>query len=228
MMLVTGGVGIGIIIVLAVLSKSVKLPGMGGFILILLMLLIRAIMERQVNRTYKAARRAVRGAKAEEKVGELLDSLGDDYYVLHDVESPYGNIDHIVISRENGVFLIETKSHGGKVEILGDKVLVNEKPPEKGFVAQTLRNTCWFRDQIKQAAAIEIWVTPILLFTNAFVPLGRRVRGIHVINKKYLIDILQRESRGNALMNERMWEAREALTSILASPVGRSEAIIHE
>ncbi|HSD85851.1 MAG TPA: hypothetical protein VLG46_18450 [Anaerolineae bacterium] len=36
-----------------------------------------------------------------------------------------------------GVFLIETKAHGGKVQVLNNRLLVKEKPPEKDFIVQT-------------------------------------------------------------------------------------------
>ena len=97
------------------------------------------IIEGRVDRKLKESKRANRGAVGEERIGDLLSSLTLDDWVLHDIECPNGNIDHIIISKTSGVFLIETKAHGGKVEINGDILLVNGKTPEKDFIAQTLR-----------------------------------------------------------------------------------------
>ncbi|WP_157895024.1 nuclease-related domain-containing protein [Verrucomicrobium sp. GAS474] len=56
--------------------------------------------------------RANQGAAGEELVGSLLDALPkEEWRVLHDVKSKFGNIDHIVLHRRGHLFLIETKSH---------------------------------------------------------------------------------------------------------------------
>ncbi len=113
-------------------------------------------IEGQIDRATKQAKQALRGAKAEEKIGELLEQLPDDeYYVLNDVKSSYGNIDHIVIKKNCGIFLLETKAHGGRVEIDGDTLLVNGKLPEKRFyfsgtpkyllVARSNKQYRWFK-----------------------------------------------------------------------------------
>ena len=111
---------------------------------------------------------------------------------MHDIESPYGNIDHIVIGKNAGIFLLETKAHGGKVEVNGETLLVNGKLPEKDFIAQALRNSYWLRDEISQIVGDKPWITPILVFTNAFVPPTRPVKGVSIINKKYLLNFLQK------------------------------------
>jgi hypothetical protein len=50
--------------------------------------------------------------------------------VIHDVVSPYGNIDHIVLNAQGGIFLIETKAHGGRVSVVDGRLLVNGHDPE--------------------------------------------------------------------------------------------------
>jgi len=47
----------------------------------------------------------------------LSDNLSEDFYVLMELTSPYGNIDHVVIGKFGGLFLIETKSHRGNVSV---------------------------------------------------------------------------------------------------------------
>jgi hypothetical protein len=37
------------------------------------------------------------------------------------------------------ILLIETKSRHGKVDVAGDAILVNGRPPEKKFIGQVLR-----------------------------------------------------------------------------------------
>ena len=135
------------------------------------------------KRQYQAAR----GAAAEESIGEIFKQLSDDFIILHDVPSPYGNIDHIVASKNHGVFLLETKSHYGNVTTKGTNLLRDGQKFEKDFVSQVLKNTFWLRDGIRKRLGISVFVNPILVFTNAFVAVKRPVKGVTVVNKKYLI-----------------------------------------
>jgi hypothetical protein len=63
--------------------------------LLAIQIAIPGFINRRVDRKLKEEARAIRGAKAEEAIGELLANLSGDYYVLNDIVSPYGNIDHI-------------------------------------------------------------------------------------------------------------------------------------
>ena len=86
------------------------------------LLLVRLWFQRldaKLDRSLAEEKRALRGAKGEEKVADLLGQLGEGYAVYHDLPSPYGNIDHLVLSRTQGLFLIETKAHGGRVRCDG-------------------------------------------------------------------------------------------------------------
>jgi len=96
--------------------------------------------------------------------------------VLHDIESPYGNIDHIVIGKNNGIFLLETKAHGGKVTIERGHTLGQREATEKDFIAQCLRNTYWLRDEVEKVVGLKPWISPILVFTNAFISATRPVK----------------------------------------------------
>jgi len=207
---------VGIVILYLFLQNS-KVLGIGGIGILVLLFLIRIVpdlIEGRVDRKFIEEKRAIRGAKAEEKIGELLEDLSDDYYVLNDIESPYGNIDHIVISKNAGIFLLETKAHGGKLEVDEDTLLVNGKLPEKDFIAQALQNSYWLRDEISQIVGLKPWITPIIVFTNAFVPPTRPLKGVSIINKKYLLNVLNKANRPNAI-NARVWEEKENIENRL-------------
>lgn len=206
------------LLVLVVISGSKSL-GIGGFGVLGLFVLVRVIMdytEARARRMMREERRAIRGARAEERIGLILDGLSEDYFVLHDIVSPYGNIDHVVITRQGGIFLIETKAHGGKVSVVNGQLLVNGHAPEKDFIAQALRNTYWFRDTIKAVINAEPWVTPIVVFTNAFVERTPPVEGVRVINKKYLLNVLQQSN--SRIQNLAAWESREKIREACFGP----------
>jgi hypothetical protein len=171
---------IGIVLILVFAANNSNALGIGGFGFLGLILLARLVMNYSDARTktmIREEKRAIRGAKAEEKIGSLLESLGEGYLVLHDVASPYGNIDHIVIGKESGIFLLETKAHGGRVSVKEGRLLVNGHDPEKDFIAQALHNTYWLKEKTRTALNLEPWITPVLVFTSAFVEWTAPIRG---------------------------------------------------
>ena len=185
------------------------------FALLMMALISRNIIDLFMDRKLKEARRADRGADAEERVGVLLESLGEDYIMLHDVPCDYGNIDHVVFSKAGGIFMIETKSHGGKVSIENDKLLLNGHAPEKDFIAQSLSNSFWLRDKLGLVLGSKPWITSILVFTNAFVPYLKPVKGVNVINKKFLLRTIHSHAKdisGGSLI----WENRDEIIKLLS------------
>jgi hypothetical protein len=196
---------------------NAKAFGIGGTAILIILLVIRFLgdwLEGYDRRSRKAERRAIRGAKAEETIGFLLDTLGSEFFILHDIESPYGNIDHVVIGEFTGVFLIETKSHHGKVGVFEGGILVNGKQPEKNFIGQILSNTYWLKERITKIIGIQPWITPILVFTNAFVPYSKPIKNIHVINKKYLSSTIKQKMKVDETI-ARIWKMKEAIAEDL-------------
>jgi hypothetical protein len=176
--------------------------------------LLMSYAEARDRRMRKGERRAIRGAKAEERIGSILATLGEDYLVIHDVTSPYGNIDHIVISRQGGVFLVETKARGGRVSVADGRVLVNGREAEKDFIGQALSNTYWLRDTILSEIQVKAWITPLVVFANAFVEHAASVKGVRIINWKYLLNTLHTQAA--RVRNPGVWENREKLQKALS------------
>lgn len=193
------GIGVGVVIVLIIIFQAIP-----------------DIVDSYSKRVYKEEKRAIRGAIAEETIGEIVDELPEeDFFVINDISNPNGNIDHIVISRVNGIFLIETKSHHGKVDIQNGTLLINGKLPEKDFIAQTLKNTYWLKNHLYTETGIQAWITPVIVFTNAFVVYSPPVKGIIITNKKYLPNLLNRPARINP-QNAKIWEERENIQEFLS------------
>jgi hypothetical protein len=212
-----GIVGIVVIIVVGLVIQNASALGIGGIALLFLLVLlpeIPRITDRFMARKQREARRAYRGARAEEAVEDILGGLDcENFEIYHDISSPYGNIDHVVISRQKGVFLLETKSHGGKVEITDSGLLVNGKSLEKDFVAQTLKNTYWLRDHLQGATTSKVWIRPIIVFTNAFVVPGKSIKNVAIINGKYLLRFI--EQQPNHPAHEALWRVRERIGQAL-------------
>lgn len=214
--------GLAFVTLMAILLQSNVLAGVGGASIVLLILirLVSDIADRETSRQLKAERRAIRGAVGEEAVGAILAKMGPDYFAIHDVESPYGNIDHVVVTRGGGVFLIETKSHGGRVEAPAGALLVNGKPPEKDFIGQALKNALWLRDEIAALLGGKLWVTALLVFTNAFVPRLPPIKGVKVLNKRFLASELSKSAKGTSL-GDRPWHRRTQIAERLRTVAPR-------
>lgn len=204
--------GIALLIYFVLQNKEILRLGSGTVLLLLIFLkILPDLLDKPLKSQKKAEKRAVRGAIAEEKIANILTKLDpQSFLVLHDLPSPYGNIDHIVIGKENGVFLLETKAHGGKVNMSDDRLLVNGKAPEKNFIAQALRNTYWLRDEIEKVTGFKVRILPVVVFTNAYVDIEEPIKGVYVMNGKFLLKLLMRKSWQGANPTK-VWIARDML-----------------
>lgn len=157
-----------------------------------------------------------RGAKAEELVGEILKNLPPDYVVLNDIQLGYGNIDHFVIGKNGSMYMIETKSHKGKVTVENEQIRINNKRTEKDFLKQCLRNAYDVRDEIASILGVNLTVTPVLVFTAAFVPYEAKIKNIIIMNKKTLLKfILSGKEQPN---RAKIWEKRGIIQEFLYRP----------
>lgn len=133
------------------------------------------------DKAREAERTWIAGGRAEEKVGAELEKLATHGYVFHDVAFPdLGNVDHVVLG-EKGFFCVETKSHKGQVSSASGDLLLNGRPTEKDFIKQTWRGCYRLR------GILDADVTPLLLFTDAFVRGRLYVRGVRVLPLEWLV-----------------------------------------
>ena len=116
-------------------SRIARLGGPAAIILLGAIAIGMKHIDKATDHIVKRAKDAQRGAEAEEKVALRLDDLPDGYHVFHDIDFDGYNIDHVVAG-PGGIFLVETKSHAGKVTAKGDVLLLNGSPPAKDFLKQ--------------------------------------------------------------------------------------------
>jgi hypothetical protein len=88
---------------------------------------------------------------------------------------------------------METKSHKGKVDAQGDTLLLNGKQPPKNFLNQTWSQTYQLKAFLKKQTSKEWNVKPILCFTRASVSVRQPVKGIGVVNNRYLVTYLAKQ-----------------------------------
>ena len=173
--------GLAVLLLLVFFTVGAAISGAAGATLVAVAALLYILGDKLFawsDRAHASANRASKGVKAEEEVRAILAGLcGDEYFVAHDIPSPAGNIDHLVVAHHGGIFVIETKSSKGRVETKGDQLLLNGQPMPGDPVRQTLRNAMWVKDKAREAVAEEPYITAILLFTDAYIVTMEPVRG---------------------------------------------------
>lgn len=136
-----------------------------------------------------------RGFAAEKQVREILDLLPKvRFEVFHDVKARYGNIDHLVVSREGAVFLIETKSYRGRIAVEDERILVKGEVPKRDVIAQINRNIVWLREKIKRELRVNPWIVAIAVFPNGKIYSAKRkkvlrlppVKRVNVVSAGYV------------------------------------------
>jgi len=187
-MVVAGILGVMLLLIWLWSANMMSISKLGLPAIIVLTVGFRMVfgeLEKKGRHFKKRAKDAERGARAEVKVEEKLTGLPDDYISFHDLAFPGFNIDHLAIGA-GGVFVIETKSHGGTITSNGNQLLLNTRPPEKDFINQAWSQTYHIKNLLKERLGMEIPVKPILCFTNAFVQVRGTVKGVSVVNGGYL------------------------------------------
>jgi hypothetical protein len=156
-----------------------------------------------------------KGARGEKTVGALLEALGNDYKVWHDVPITYGNIDHVVLCKNGQIFMIETKANKGRVTFAGDDLKINGYIPEKNMIRQCLNNLFELQAIVEQNTGRKTWVTAILVFTDAYVQIRMPIKGVTVTYAKNLQWVIRNKERGQKPAPE-LWANLDKLDMIFS------------
>jgi hypothetical protein len=90
-----------------------------------------------------------KGATGEAVVGFILNNFPDDFRVIHDLTTPYGNVDHVVIG-PSGTYIIDTKNWKGVVTADDNgELLLNGQPTQKPEVKNLTRRIMSIKEKIE-------------------------------------------------------------------------------
>ena len=133
---------------------------------------------RRVERFFK-------GARGEERVSGILETLPDGYHVFNDFVACGKHVDHVVVG-PGGVFSVETKFWRGKVTVEEGRILLDGQLPDRSPVAQANREAALVRNALAAAG----WngnVTPVLTFaSDTFATHRANIKGAVVMNASEL------------------------------------------
>ncbi len=108
-----------------------------------------------------------KGAIGEAIIGRVLEELSDDYVVLNDVGTEFGNVNHVVVG-PTGVYVIEAKNWKGVVQADGNgDLLLNGKPAKRAAVMKLVSTCATTRQQIKSLSGHEPLIQAVLALTSA-------------------------------------------------------------
>ena len=207
----------------AVILLSINLSARNVLISILVLaglFFLDRIIQRLLDFVKKREGDAIRGAEAEENVGALLDGL-KDCVAVHDVVAGNGNIDHLLFRNDGAIFLIETKSHRGKITVQGDELRRDGRLLEKDFIRQVRGNINWLQEFFQAWLSSQPWINAVIVFTNATVPPHCVVRRVVVIHAGYL-ERWMATIRGNPQTAKELLPQIEKLKAeLLKGPVKR-------
>ena len=156
-------------------------PLLGSTVLVCALLwIIWSLMAglRRVESFYK-------GARGEEKVSGILESLPDSYHVFNDFTVGRNHVDHVVAG-PGGVFAIETKFWNGKVTVEDGHVLLDGQLPDRSPLNQAIREATLVRNALVSAGWDGL-VTPVVAFaSDSFDAHRANLKGTVIINSNEL------------------------------------------
>ena len=130
------------------------------------------------------------GAQGELRTARLLEPLeGEGFRVLHDRKIPgsRANIDHIVIGPP-GIYVVETKSLGGSLQIRDNDVFVSGRRRTK-MIDEVKREALAVQTALAKELAVRGWmVSPVICVHRADLPwLRSEVAGVRIVSGKDLV-----------------------------------------
>ena len=227
-LLLYGALGLGlssIVVILWLMTYSWKMAsafGVAGCLILMaamigVFLLIKHTQDYAsgaIETLKKREKDALKGADGEVAVARMLEEIASGRHMLfHDVNTPGGNIDHVLLSERGRIYLIETKTHHGAVTVENGVLRIDGQLPEKQFIQQVLANLARLKPKLDRITGEDTWVDLLLVFTNASVARDCRERNIAIINLGFLDTTLAQLDDRRPKVS--LWPHREKIADLL-------------
>jgi hypothetical protein len=135
-----------------------------------------------------------KGAAGEKSVAHTLSKLPDEFRVVNDVATPFGNLDHVVIG-PTGVFVIETKDWRGVIGADGKGELTrNGKAATTAHVSKFVGRMMGTKERVAVLApGVDPFFKAVMVFTSAWVDADFGTTGwVHCVRddnlSKYIVE----------------------------------------
>lgn len=156
-----------------------------------------------------------KGAVGEAVIGYVLESFPDNYRVVHDLTTPFGNIDHIVVG-PTGAYVIDTKNWKGTVRSDSNgELLVNGKPTDKQEIKKLTRRIMNIRDKIKVLSSMEPFIQGIFAFPSARIEARWGTTGyVHCMSDDALYAYIVETKKTNTLSKKEIETISQAFLAL--------------
>jgi hypothetical protein len=187
------------------LFQSMKVPPLvseiAPFSVLLLLWFGSKWMIRKLDALDKERLDMRRGAAGEAAVADVLNDFPDEFHVINDLTTPFGNVDHVVVG-PTGVFLLDTKNWRGVVSAAPDgELLCNGKATDKPYVRQFVGRIMGIKDRVKVlATGLDPYFQALFVFISARVDAHwGTTKNAHCLRDDQLFDYIVNSQRGTRL-----------------------------
>lgn len=144
-----------------------------------------------------------KGLMGEAAIGYILEGFPNDFCVIHDLSTPFGNLDHVVIG-PTGAYVIDAKNWKGVVSADGKgELLLNGKPTQKTECKNLSRRIMSIKEKIKVLSSLDPYVQGVFAFPSAYIDAKWGTTGyVHCIKDEQLYDYIVENKRPNKLTNK--------------------------
>ena len=233
-MWVRAAVGIGLLGYIAGFAaacsfRSVTLSPWGSAPIVLVCLLAMCLVAKWCFRRLdelEAERDNMRkGARGEVTVGLTLDQFPDEFRVVHDVATPFGNLDHAVVG-PTGVFVIDSKDWKGIVAADGQgELTLNGKPLDKPYVRRFVARVMDVREKVQVLApGPDPYFQAVFVFTSARVEAKfGTTRSVHCVREEQLFNYIVNTKFGKRLSAAEVARIAQAFVGLAHMEAGFSD-----
>jgi hypothetical protein len=141
-----------------------------------------------------------KGVMGEAVIGYILEGFPGGYRVIHDLSTPFGNIDHVVIG-PTGSYVIDAKNWKGVIGADGNgELLLNGKPTQKTEIKNLTRRIMSIKEKINVLSSLDPYVQGVFAFPSAYVEAKWGSTGyVHCIRDEQLYEYIVENKRSKKL-----------------------------
>ncbi len=129
----------------------------------------------RVIRLLPRSRAIKQGIEGEKVVGQFLERLrGQGYVVFHDLIGSGFNVDHVLIGPA-GIYTVETKTWSkpvrgeAKIKFDGEQITVSGHEPERDPIIQARAQVAWLRGLLAESTGKQFDVFPVVVFPGWYI-----------------------------------------------------------
>lgn len=189
-----------------------------NYVILLLMLtlpLAWRYVSKKIDTIDKERLNFRKGFMGEAIVGFVLDNLPDEFRVIHDFSTPYGNIDHVVVG-PTGIFFIDTKNWRGIVTSDGKgELLWNGNPTKKPEIKNFSRRIMHIKEKLNVLSSLDPYIQGVFVFPSAYIEAKWGTTGhIHCITDEQLYDYIVENKKAKKLSQKEINSISQAILAL--------------